>query len=129
MNTLCRTLAVVALATTLGACAATSSSEPAGAVGQAWQGKVFVTESAVPTNARHQVLGTVRANAPASYSSGTTLYPMLADEARKLGANAVVDVTGGRRVSMWSWASPFVSGTAVRIEGASALNGLPGENY
>ena len=82
----------------------------------------------MPAGVDHVVLGEVRADARAGYSSGTNLYPLLADEARKLGANAVIGVEGGRKVTLLSWAAAFVSGKAVKVDPA-ALKALQGSRY
>lgn len=132
MNTVIRTLGVLGLSLTLGACAApTSGSTLAGSATKlpAYAGKVFVTEDKIADASRYQVVGTVEAAAKSGYSGGESLYPLLADEARKLGANAVIGVTGGRKVTMLSWAAAFVEGTAVRVENPEDLNGLKGKTY
>ncbi len=123
-------LSVVAfLSLTLAACASVSSSAPTAESAPAFEGQVFVTQSELPEGASFTVLGTVKANARAGYGRVERLYPLLANEARALGANAVVGVEGGRRVSAWSFAAPIANGTAVRIEDEAALGQLPGNRY
>jgi|GEM_PF-4251372 len=130
MKTVYRIASVLAVSIAIGACSSTSGSTPtAGATKQAaYAGKVFVTEQALPAGVKHTVLGKVRADARAGYSSGTNLYPLLADEARKMGANAVISVEGGRKVTLLSWAAAFVSGTAIKIDPA-ALKALKGTSH
>jgi uncharacterized protein YbjQ (UPF0145 family) len=111
----------------LSSCSTVSSSRPltAEAVG-AWTGPVFVTAAALPAGIEYKVLGTVKANHRVGYESADTLHPLLADEARKLGANAIMSVKGGRTVSAWSWAAAYSSGTAVRVVDPDKLKGLSG---
>jgi len=124
-----RCAAATVLFLSLAACSSVSSSVPNANSGASYEGRVLVTPTELPEGIRHTVLGTVKANARAGYGSVERLYPLLADEARLLGANAVVGVKGGRRVSMFSWSAPFVDGTAVRIDDDTALTALPGESH
>jgi uncharacterized protein YbjQ (UPF0145 family) len=57
------------------------------------------------------------------------LYPLLAAEARKIGANAVVNAQGGRKVTAFSWSAPYVSGIAVKVEDPEKLKGLAGSYH
>lgn len=111
---------------TLSGCSTTSSSTAIGPAGPAWEGPVFISQAALPEGIEHKVLGTVQADAKAGYDSVVTLYPLLAVEARKLGANAVVDAKGGRRFTAFSWAAAYVIGTAVKVDDPQKLKGLPG---
>ena len=92
-------------------------------------GPVLVSQEAVPTGIEYKVLGTVKANYRAGYDRAETLYPLLAAEAKKLGANAVVSTTGGRTVTAFSWSAAYVSGTAIRIGDAASLRRLSGSYY
>lgn len=120
-------------------CSPASSSRPAQAPAQAsptqassagpTTGPVLVSRDDIPTGVDYTVVGTVKANHRAGYDSVESLYPLLAVEARKLGANAVVGVRGGRTVSAFSWSAAFTSGTAVRIADPEALRRLTGSSY
>lgn len=111
---------------TLTGCSTTSSSTAIGPTGPAWEGPVFISQAALPEGIEYKVLGTVQADAKAGYDSVVTLYPLLAAEARKIGANAVVDAKGGRRLTAFSWAAAYVIGTAVKVDDPQKLKGLPG---
>lgn len=93
------------------------------------EGPVLVSQQAIPTGIEYKVLGTVKANFRAGYDSVESLYPLLAAEAKKLGANAVVNVQGGRRVTAFSWSAAHVSGTAIRVGDAESLRRLSGSYY
>lgn len=123
---------VAALSTVLfiAGCATTSSSNTsASTTATKWDGPVFVSAAALPTEVKYTVIGTVQADAKAGYSGEASLYPLLAVEARKIGANAVISTAGGRRVTAFSWAAAYVSGTAVKVDDVEKLKGLPGSNH
>ena len=75
------------------------------------------------------MIGVVRAEARAGYAHSDALFPRLAQEARKIGANAVVDASGGHQVKAFSWAAPYASGTAVRVDDMQQLGKLSGKYY
>ncbi|MGP9634883.1 hypothetical protein ACT3R7_17650 [Halomonas sp. AOP43-A1-21] len=126
-GTLVSTLAVLACLT---GCASVSSSSAPAISQENWTtDPVYVTTSTVPTNIGYEVVGHVKANARTGYDSVETLYPLLVQEARKVGANAVVGVKGGRSPSAFSWAAPFTSGTAIRIDNVEKLEKYDGKYY
>jgi len=89
-----------------------------------WTGPVFMTAGTIPAGIEYKVVGTVKADHRVGYSSATTLHPLLADEARRLGANAIIHVKGGRRVTAWSWSAAYTGGTAIRVADPEKLQGL-----
>jgi hypothetical protein len=125
-------VAKVAIAAVLVAtgCSTTSSSNVSGgAAGSAWEGPVLVSQGALPAGIQYKMIGSVQADARAGYDNAASLYPLLAVEAKKIGANAVVDVKGGHRVSAFSWAAPYVTGIAVKVDDPQKLKGLSGSFY
>lgn len=131
MNRSLRVFSALVFALSLAGCAATStstvSSEAKGL--PAYTGKVFVTEEALPPGLQFIEVGEVEAEIKSGYESGTKLYPLLAEEARKLGANAVVEVGGGRRPTLLSWAAAFVYGKAIKVENLDELKALKGTEH
>ena len=114
----------------LAGCASVSSSSAPAVSQENWTtDPVYVTTSTVPADMGYEVIGHVKANARTGYDSVETLYPLLVQEARKVGANAVVGVTGGRSPSAFSWAAPFASGTAIRIDDVEKLEKYDGKYY
>jgi hypothetical protein len=107
-------------------CTARSSSRALASTEPTWTGPVLVSQASIPAGIEYKVIGSVRANARAGYDSATLLYPLLAAEAKKLGANAVISTTGGRRVTAFSWAAAYVEGTAVKVQDPEKLKGLTG---
>jgi hypothetical protein len=124
-------ISIVAAAVLLAAGCATKSSSNVTTTSPvaAWEGPVFVTQQALPAGVDHQVIGSVSADATAGYDSVTTLYPALAAEAKKIGANAVVSAKGARKVTALSWSAPYATGIAVRVKDPQKLKGLEGSSY
>jgi uncharacterized protein YbjQ (UPF0145 family) len=85
-----------------------------------------VSQSAIPSGIEYKVIGSVEADAKGGYDSATSSYPLLAAEARKMGANAVVNAKGGRRMTAFSWSAAYVSGIAVKVDDPQVLKALPG---
>lgn len=94
-----------------------------------WNGDVLVTQASIPAGVEYKAIGTVQANARAGYERAVTLYPLLAEEAKKMGANAVINTKGGRKLTAFSWSAPYVSGTAVRVESVEKLKGISGSYH
>ncbi len=111
-------------------CSSTSKSNLiAPGVENRWEGPVFVSQTAIPDGIEYKVIGSVEADARAGYGSVDLLYPLLAKEAKKIGANAVMNAKGGRKVTAFSWSAPYVDGIAVKVEDPEKLKGLSGAYY
>jgi len=104
-----------------------SSSVPYVSEDERVSGRIYMTTATVPESAGYKVIGHVKANARKGYDGVQSLYPLLAEEARRVGANAVIEVKGGRTVSAFSWAAPFVGGVAVEIDGVKTLESYGGK--
>ena len=118
------------MAFALVACSSSPPQQEVPSADQAYTGKVFITEEAVPEGVAHVVIPEINASTKKTrFSSGKSTYPLLADEARRVGANAVVSVEGGRRVDSTAWTADYASGQAIRIDGVEALKTLPGGDY
>jgi len=63
------------------------------------------------------------------YGSTDNTQQALADRARELGADAVLNMKSWHAPSAWSWASPYSSGKAVKLRGdpKQILNGIAGD--
>ncbi len=99
--TLWQVAITVALLGSVTGCSTSSSRALTGEPVVASSGPVFVTQAALPASIEYKIIGSVSAEANVGYESVPTLYPLLADEARKLGANAVMStqVAGDSRRS------------------------------
>ncbi|WP_077338523.1 hypothetical protein [Pseudocolwellia agarivorans] len=127
MNTkLLSSIALVAVFLT-GCKTVSSSSAPYVETNMRVTGPIYMTTATIPESVGYTVIGNVKANARQGYDKVETLYPLIADEAKKVGANAVINVKGGRTVSAFSWAAPFVSGTAIKIDDVSKLESFKGK--
>jgi hypothetical protein len=121
---------VIAIGFGIAGCSTTSSSTVANATSAPrWSGPILVSPSELPAGTQYKVIGTVQADARSGYDEAKALYPVLAEEARKIGANAVVGVVGRRKVTAFSWSAAYVSGTAVRVENVDKLKGMPGSRH
>lgn len=126
---LLRISAVLALACAIGGCATSSSKAFSDAPVAAATGPVFVTQVTLPATIDYKVVGSVSAEANSGYERVPALYPLLAEEARKIGANAVMSAQGGRRLAPFSWSAAYVSGTAVYVKDLDKLRGLTGSYH
>lgn len=97
-------------------------------MGQAWTGDAVVSQAALPEGVEYEVIGTVNAESTFGYAAVETLYPSLAEEARKIGANGVINVKGGRKVTFTSWSAAHASGTAIKVENPADLDSLNGKS-
>lgn len=76
--------------------------------------RVFVTSASLPATTKYEILGSLEVG-KVWYGSSDNVIQSLADGARKLGADAVVEVKTWHQPSGWSWAAPHGSGKAVKI--------------
>jgi hypothetical protein len=83
--------------------------------------RVFVTSASLPVTAKYEVLGSLEVG-KVWYGSSDKLLQSLADGARKLGADAVVEVKTWHQPSGWSWAAPHGSGKAVKINEPASVD-------
>ncbi|WP_348814400.1 hypothetical protein NFG57_11980 [Halomonas sp. H10-59] len=119
---------LICLVSPLGGCGAVSSSSvPQVASSEQTVGPIFITQAGLPSDIEYEVIGVVKANARQGYDKAESLYPLLAQEARKVGANAIIEAYGGRTVSAFSWAAPFVGGTAVKVVDPQSLESFDGQ--
>jgi len=111
-------------AAALAGCGTTSTSTPnakTGAAAPAYAGPVCVMEAPLSPDTKHSVIGEVEASKQ-WYGHQAELVPHLADEARKLGANAVVKVKLSQQIGLWAWARPVGSGEAISIADFKAFS-------
>ncbi len=114
----------------LGGCGTTSSSSvPYVPYSEQTNGAIFVTDKGLPIDIKFKVIGIVKANAREDYNSVESLYPLIVQEARQIGANAIIEVYGGRALTATSWSAPFTGGTAVKVSDPEALIDLKGRFY
>jgi hypothetical protein len=76
--------------------------------------RVYITRANLPTTVKCEVLAQLEVGT-VWYGSSDNVFEALADGARKLGADAVVEVETWHQPAGWSWAAPHGSGKAVKI--------------
>lgn len=82
---------------------------------------VYLTKSALPADAQYEVLAKLEVG-KVWYGSSNDVLQSLADGARKLGADAVIEVKTWRQPSGWSWAAPHGSGKAIKVIESTSVN-------
>jgi hypothetical protein len=90
--------------------------------------RILVTRASLPPTAKYEVLGQLEVG-KVWYGSSRNVLQSLADGARNLGADAVVEVKTWHQPSGWSWAAPHGSGMAVKIteQGSVEFSKLGGD--
>lgn len=83
--------------------------------------QVLVTKASLPTNAKYEVLAQLRVG-KRWYGSSKDVYQSLADGAREIGADAVVEAKIWYQPSGFSWSVPHGSGKAVKILDSASVD-------
>ncbi len=123
-------ISIIILSIILSACGTVSSSSaPTVAITEQTNGPIYITTASIPNKIEYVVIGSIKANARSGYDSTESLYPLIANEAKKVGANAVIEVYGGRSVSAFSWSAPYVGGIAIRVKDIEKLKQYGGQYY
>ncbi len=84
------------------------------------RGKVFVTEQSLPPNVEFELISTIEVG-KRWYGGSSNAITSMADRARELGANAVIQAKTWFAPSGFAWAAPHASGQAVRVKNMAAL--------
>lgn len=94
------------------------------------QERVFVTDQALPGSVAFVPISTIDAGT-AWYGSTDELLAAMADRARELGANAVIQTKTWHQPAGFAWYSPEGSGLAVRVNNVKSLeaSGINGTWY
>lgn len=89
---------------------------------------ILMIKGNLPPNVKVEVIGEVNANS-GRYSSMDRMYKELAIRARRVGADAVVNVNVKYRVTGFAWAAPTVAGVAVKVvdDGGVDIKKLDGQ--
>jgi uncharacterized protein YbjQ (UPF0145 family) len=90
--------------------------------------KVFLTESTLSAAAIGDTVAQIDVG-EVSYQSTEVVLQRMADQARAVGANVVMNVRIWRGGSGFSWVAPQSSGTAVRLTDTNAIAQLNGYWY
>ena len=82
---------------------------------------VCVLKSPLPSSIPHTVVGEIDASRR-WYGGVGTLIPLMADEARKMGADVVVNLRSGHKIGLFAWSTPYATGTGVKLANRADLN-------
>ena len=96
----------------------TSSSMKSASNYPAHSNVVFVTTAAAPPELSCEVIEKIDIG-NVWYTASRTVRQSLADRAREVGADAVVEVKEWRQMSGFSWSAPHGSGKAIKIPAGS----------
>ena len=122
----------VAAALLVGACSAhnpfivsnrTSSSPASESKFSPHSDKVFFTQLSLPPAVTFEQISTIDVG-KVWYGSSKSVYKSMADRARQIGANAVVQVKTWHQPSGYSWSAPHGTGQAVHISDIHQLETL-----
>lgn len=80
-------------------------------------------KSPLPSSISHQIVGDIDASKQ-FYGGSGALVPLMADEARKMGADVVVNLRTGQKMGMFAWARPYGTGTGVKLTNKADLHCL-----
>lgn len=80
-----------------------------------YEGPVCLIAGLPPAQLQYQVLGKIKQGKD-GYGEIEDVIPGLANQARAMGAHAVIQYSASQRFGLWPWrfVYPFVRGTAVR---------------
>lgn len=76
--------------------------------------KVFVSQGPLPAAIKARVLGYIDVGT-VMYNAPHIVYCRMAQKARDIGADAVVEVKIWYQISGWAWAAPHGRGIAIRL--------------
>jgi len=82
---------------------------------------VCFLRSPMPSEIKFTVVGNIEGSKD-TYGSVNEVLPLMAEEARKMGADAVINFWSGQRIGLWAWARPMGTGTAIKLANKADLN-------
>lgn len=84
---------------------------------------VCLLRSPLPAGIQHTLVGDVRGG-KRTYGSMEEVLSIMGDEARKVGADAIVNLKTRRDANAWSWARPIGNGDGVKLANRADLDCL-----
>lgn len=76
--------------------------------------KIFITRESLLTTDDFELISTIEIG-KVWYGSSRSIYNAMANKARELGADAVIELKTWHQPSGWSWAAPHGSGKAIKF--------------
>lgn len=116
---------VVTLAVVIAGCAARTGTNTGFAEMQAppHAEPVCMLHSPLPSSIKHKVLGRVESSKQ-FYGGTSEIVTNMANEARRIGADAVVSMQAGQKMGFFAWARPVGYGMGVKLDNRADLNCL-----
>jgi len=82
---------------------------------------VCMLRSPLPSNIGYTAIGEVRGGKQ-TYGSINEVLPVMADEAREIGADAIINLQTSHKMGAWAWARPTGSGIGVKLNDKSSFS-------
>ena len=76
--------------------------------------RILITDQSLPPD-KYELIQTIEVG-KVFYGSSTGVKETMADQARSVGADAVIEVKTWQQPSGWSWSAPHGSGKAVKFK-------------
>ncbi|MYM25755.1 hypothetical protein GTP46_24305 [Duganella sp. FT135W] len=86
-------------------------------------GPVCMLKSPLPNNVGYLIIGQIDSS-KRTYGSVSELLPLMAADARNIGADAIVNLNTGQKFGLLAWARPVGTGTAVKLKDPASINCL-----
>lgn len=114
---------VVLVAVALAGCARSRGNIRAGvqAPTEPHAAPVCFLKSPMPPNIEHSVIGDI-GGSKQWYGSAEEVLALMAGDARKMGADALVNVNVAHKIGFFAWARPVATGIAVKLKNKGELN-------
>lgn len=84
-------------------------------------GPVCMLRSPLPVDVKYKIVGAINSS-KRTYGSVSELIPLMASDARAIGADAVVNLTTGQKMGLLAWARPVGNGMAVKLANPEGFN-------
>lgn len=119
-----RTLLILALCAVLGACAARSKTTLSDSNALKFPpntGPVCMLRSPLPSNVQYKIIAAINSS-KRTYGSVSELIPLMATDAKAIGADVVMNLTTKQQMGLLAWARPVGNGTAVKLYDPESFN-------
>jgi hypothetical protein len=99
----------------------TTTGTPVNAKYAAHGRQVWITADRLPPTVEYEVIERIDVGS-STYGSSEKVDKMLADRARAVGADAVIEVSHWWQPSGWAWAAPHGAGQAIKLKSPDSVS-------